>query len=150
MSCLETLEGRIRVSYRWTLGAQAERFFRALREEKKILGTRCPTCGGVQVPPAPVCGKCFAAMDGWVEVGPAGQVVASAHYVLEFPGQPRKPPFDMGQILLDGASTPLQHLLVDCGEKGAPAGLRVEPVWREDRTGSLDDILHFRPLQNSR
>jgi uncharacterized OB-fold protein len=43
-------------------------------------------------------------------------------------------------IRIDGASEPLLHLL----DVAASIGDRVTGVWREERTGSITDIDHFR------
>jgi uncharacterized OB-fold protein len=58
-----------------------------------------------------------------------------------------KPPFAYGIILLDKASTGLLHLLgeVDIGE--IKSGMRVEAVFKDERTADIMDIQYFRPIR---
>ena len=61
--------------YDYSAGRYASYFFKKLKEEKKIMGIRCPKCERVFVPPRPVCGYCFVKNTDWVDLGftsPAG------------------------------------------------------------------------------
>lgn len=140
-----TISGGIKVPFRWALGAHAMRFFQGLMEGR-ILGGRCPSCKGIIVPPLPWCGECRAITTEFVEVGPQGTALAPVPYMLEFPGQTRKPPFWISPIMLDKASTSFMHLLDGMNKPGP--GLRVEPVWKkkEEREGNMEDIVCFRPI----
>ena len=51
-------------------------------------------------------------------------------------------------IRLDGASHALLHHLGDGAERLGP-GARVRAVWREERTGSITDIVHFAPATDT-
>ncbi len=51
-------------------------------------------------------------------------------------------------IRLDGASHALLHHLGDGAERLGP-GARVCAVWREERTGSITDIVHFAPATDT-
>ena len=58
------------------------------------------------------------------------------------------------QILLDGTEagrcTPLYHILEETDIKKISIGMRVQAVWRprEERIGSLNDILYFRTIRD--
>lgn len=140
------------IPYNYSAGATATRFFRELRDSRKIYGTKCPRCHRVLVPPRPFCERDFVAADEWVEVGPAGTVETFTITYAAFAGL-REPPFAIGLIKLDGASTSLAHFLdgVDVSEPRAlfervERGLRVVPTFRKERTGSILDIENFRPV----
>lgn len=62
--------------------------------------------------------------------------VTIAHHL---PGAPA-----FGLIRIEGASQPLLHRLGDGAEALGP-GASVRAVWRDERAGSIDDILHFAP-----
>jgi uncharacterized OB-fold protein len=71
---------------------------------------------------------------------------------LGFRGGP-KPPYVIGGIRLEGASTLLMHRIAgidvaDPATIGAqlPLGTRVKAQWAQDRTGQILDIDHFEPL----
>jgi len=51
-----------------------------------------------------------------------------------------------GIIRLDGSTTGLVHLLGEVDPAALHPGLRVEPVFRDQRTGHILDISHFRPV----
>ncbi|MBI4672090.1 MAG: hypothetical protein HY741_10550 [Chloroflexi bacterium] len=106
----------VNLSFNYAAGEAASRFLIALRDEKKILGTRCPSCQRVLVPARSFCPRCFADTHDWVEVGPAGIVSAFASQ----PPSPSLPPSErtptgegrtFALIRLDGADTALVHFI---------------------------------------
>lgn len=143
-------QGRIKVPYRWWVGETGSRFLVALRDEQRILGTRCPACDRVFVPPRRTCGQCFRAAMEWREVGPEGTLVT---YTVPRYAETIHPRFDgvfaFGIVRLDGADTGLAHLLGEFRERELRAGLRVEAVFRDDREGSILDIRCFRPVRSA-
>ncbi len=140
-------ESRIKVPYTWSVGEVGSRFLTELRDHKKIYGTRCPKCNTVYLPPKKTCGKCFLNLQEWLEVGPQGTLVTYTVVHYETPVMSRKPPFAYGIILLDKANTGLLHLLgeVDIGE--IKSGIRVEAVFKDERTADIMDIQYFRPIR---
>ncbi len=133
----------------WRYGASwyfAE-FMRALRDERRIIGLRCSVCRRVYLPPRPVCGNCHAELSEWVEVKDTG--IVRAFTVVHTPiidpatGQPRPAPYGMALIQLDGADTTLNHYLSENDPALLRIGMRVRAVWREERSGTLSDIVHF-------
>jgi uncharacterized OB-fold protein len=68
---------------------------------------------------------------------------------LEFVGQLRPPPYIYAEIVLDGASTKLIHMLGGIEPDEAPQrlrpGMKVRAVWRDasQAQGTLEDISHF-------
>lgn len=145
------LEQRIALEYRFAVGNHARRFFEALREEGKILATR-DAAGNVMVPPRPVCGLSGLEMNEWVEVGPggtlAGCTVVYVPFIDPMTGAQRPVPYGFGLVRFDGADTNIYHLLDESDPDRIGVGKRVEAVFkpREERTGSLADIRHFRIL----
>lgn len=138
------------LTWRYAAGSQFTRFFRALKEDGRILALRCPRCRRVYLPPRPLCGNCFRRMEEWVSVGPQGTL--RAFTVVYFPfldpttGQPRPVPFGMGLIQLDGADTTLNHYLDETDLARLRLGMRVEAIFREPREGTMGDIRFFRTL----
>ena len=139
-------EGRLAMPYRYFPGPVASRFFLELRDNKKILGIRCPSCGLVYVPPESTCGRCFNRLDQWVEVGNKGEL--ETYTVTRYPLQihPVPEPVIYGQIRLEGADTGFLHLLGEVTPEDLHRGMRVEAVFREQRSGNILDISHFRPV----
>ena len=46
---------KINVPYSWWAGDTASKFYLTLRDEKKIIGTKCGACNKVFLPPRKVC-----------------------------------------------------------------------------------------------
>lgn len=134
--------------YRYSAGKAASRFLVDLRDNKKIMATRCQKCGTTYIPPRSVCGQCFVTLNEWVEVGPQGTLTRFT--VVQFPfwdpisGSQRAVPYVLGFIHLDGADLPLQHYLEKSDSGDLKVGARVEPVFKTERFGTLADIEYFR------
>ncbi len=151
LDSVETLvyESRIKVPYTWSVGETGSRFLIELRDHGKIFGNKCPKCDMVYLPPRKNCGRCFSPTAEWVELGKKGTVVTYTvvHYKNSI--MPMNPPLAYGIIQLDGASTGLVHLLGEIDSHEIKAGMRVEAVLREERTGDMMDIKYFRPIHSS-
>lgn len=130
----------------YDVGIVDSRFFEELRDNKKIMGIRCPKCNCVYVPPRMNCKKCFSELQDWVEVSDKGTLLT--YTVIYEPGvhQPMELPYALGIIALDGADTGLMHCLgeVDFGQ--LKVGMRVQAVFKEQRQGNILDIKYFKPL----
>ena len=132
--------------YTWTFGRCATRFFQEFRDNKKIWGTRCSSCGKVTIPPYSYCGPCFAECNEWVEVKDEGELKNFIVNLLNYPGQPVKPPYILAHIKLDGADTIFTHIIGEAEPGKLKVGMRVKAVWREERSGILTDIKYFKPI----
>jgi len=140
---LKEVRGRVSIPYRWSYGKALTRFFQESRDNKRLMGPRCPRCRSVTVPAARICTRCFVETTEWVEVSDHGVLETFTTVHLPFPGQPTEPPYTYGLILLDGASTYFSHLIRE--PAGALAcGMRVEAVWSTEPKGDLFDILYFK------
>lgn len=141
-----TISGAIIIPYRYYAGAIASRFFIELRNNKRIMGTICLQCNRVYVPPRSTCFRCFNKLDEWVELNGRGtlQSYTVVHYSL--PVHPLSSPFIYGVILLDGADTGLVHFLEEVEPEELKIGMRLIPVFKDQRDGDILDIRYFKPL----
>jgi uncharacterized OB-fold protein len=132
-------------SYKRSTGPVVGQFLTALREAK-ITGIRTQS-GKVLVPPTEYDPDTGEALDEFVDVEPTG-VVTSWAWI----GEPRAlgpldRPFAWALVKLDGADTSMLHA-VDAGSMDKMhSGMRVKVQWREQRTGSILDILCFVPQE---
>lgn len=140
------VEGRMALPYQYFAGATGSKFIVALRDEHKVLGVRCENCNKTFIPPRQTCERCFADLsDNWVELEPTGQVTGFTVIRYAEPYQPKKPPYVLALIQLDGADTPLAHIL-ECGEiDDARVGMRVRAVFADEPKDNILDISHFEP-----
>jgi len=141
------VEGKIALPYQYFAGTVGSKFLVALRDEKKILGMKCEKCDKVFIPPRATCERCFSDLrDNWVNVADTGIVTGFTVIRHEEPYQPKKPPYVLAMIKLDGADTPLVHLLECDDTASAKIGMKVKATFAEKRTGSVLDISHFEPV----
>lgn len=140
-------ESQINVPYSWWAGDTASRFFVALRDEKKILGTRCDACNRTFVPPRKTCPLCFGENEKWVEVATEGVVESFTVARRQLAAIPRKVPVIFGLIRLDGADTALLHYIDEVAPEAVHIGMRVTACFAPDPGGNITDITHFKPAQ---
>jgi uncharacterized OB-fold protein len=138
--------GKIYIPDTYTAGAVGSRFLIELRDNKKIMGTKCPKCDLVFVPARSVCKYCFAQLDQWVEVSDKGTLLTYTVAGQSNGVQPVDPPIIYGVVQLDGASTGLVHMLSEVDFEKLAVGMRVKAVFKEERAGSILDIKYFAPL----
>jgi uncharacterized OB-fold protein len=133
--------------FQYSVGRYGSLFLEEMQERKRFVGARCPKCKKVYIPPREVCGPCFAKMEEAVEVGPGATLMT--YTIIRFPyidpetGDLRPVPFGYGFFQFDGADTLFQHFFPIDDESKIKIGLRFEPVWREERTGSVRDVEQF-------
>jgi uncharacterized OB-fold protein len=141
------LEGKMALPNQYFAGRLGSRFLIAIRDRKKIMGLKCGKCGKTFVPPREYCEKCWTKIaDNQVELGTEGELVNFA--VIRYGGRhlPKKPPYILGQIKLDGADTPLTHIVLGIDPREVQTGIRVKAVFAEKTTDTIMDIDHFEPV----
>ena len=127
-------------------GHTGSRFLIELRDNKRIMGTKCPVCHRVYVPARSFCYVCFKSMDEWVEVSNEGTLTAYTMVYQSEPSYPVKTPFAYGIIKLDGADTGFAHIIGELNSKDLRIGMREQAVFKENRIGSILDIQYFKPI----
>jgi hypothetical protein len=163
--------------YQHSTGPVIGKFLTALRDEGRLYGIECRACALVLVPPQDYCEVCGGALSisaappvsaplpgpapaapaptspsasSWREVGPEGVLTTFAVVRRSQAIHPRPVPFAYALIRLDGAGTDLLHFVCAADYAALHAGLRVRPIWKEERRGSILDISHFEPVVNPR
>ena len=133
--------------YTYTLGVAGEKFYSGLKEGK-IIGSRCPECGRVLVPPSAYCPDCLVETE-WVEVPDEGFVYAFTIAHVGADGKPLEEPEIYALVVLDGADGGILHKLGEVRPEEVYIGMRVKAVWAppEERKGTLADIRYFRPTE---
>lgn len=137
-----TLKGQIAVPYTWWVGGTGSRFLVSLRDDQKILGSKCSKCGTVYVPPRKNCGRCFVDINDWMDIADEGVIEAYTIVHYANPIQPAKVPFAYALIKLDGADVSFLHLIKRDLDK-IKNGLRVKAQFKTECTGSILDINSF-------
>lgn len=139
-------ESRINVPYHWWAGDTASAFLTALRDEKRIMGTRCQKCSRVYIPPRRVCPICFSENSEWVPLSEQGTVRSFTVARRNLKALPKEPPIIFGLIQLDGADTALLHIIDGIAPEKVAIGMRVAAQFAENRAGTIRDIDYFKPV----
>lgn len=138
--------GNLPVTSRYTFGLAGERFFRTLKDEGRILGTKCPECEQTYVPATLFCERCMGEISEWVDVGTQGIVHTFTLLFEDLDGKPLKVPEVIAFVRIgDGG---IVHRLAEVELEDVFIGMPVEAVLKpkKERQGSILDIAHFRPV----
>jgi len=138
--------GNLPVNSRYTFGLAGEKFFRAIQDEGKILGTYCPKCEWTYVPAVIFCERCLGKLEEWVDVGTVGEVHSFTLLFENFDGPHREFPEVIAFVSLgDGG---IIHRLGGVDPEEIMIDMPVEAVFKdkEDRDGSIMDIVYFKPV----
>jgi uncharacterized OB-fold protein len=138
--------GDLPVTSRYTFGLAGERFFRALKDDKRIYGTYCPDCDHTYVPAMLYCERCLVSLENWIDVGTTGKVHTFTYLFKNYDGTWRDYPLLVAFIRMgDGG---LVHRLGGLALEDVEIGMQVEAVFKpdEDRVGSILDIAYFKPV----
>ena len=127
--------------YRRSLGPVLSRFFTDLRD-RKLTGIR-DAAGRVLVPPQEYDPQTAAALHEFVSVGPGGEVVSYSWVAKPRRKQPFDRPFAYALIRLDGADTPMLHVVDAVEESHISVGSRVKPRWADEPVGGILDLACF-------
>jgi len=138
--------GTLPITSRYTAGLGGERFFRAIKDEGRILGARCEPCGVTYVPGRVFCERCLGELTDWVDVGTRGEVAAFTVLYEAVDGAPLETPELVAFVRIgDGG---LMHRLGEVAPEAIAIGMTVEAVFKPkaQREGTILDILYFRPV----
>jgi len=142
------INGKLALPYTYFAGRVGSTFITTLRDRHKIMGVKCNTCGKVFVPPRQTCERCLEDIrDNWVELGNTGEIVNFTVVRYDDKHLPRKAPFALGMIKLDGAGTPMVHILEGIDLEKIQIGMKVRAVFAGKTTNTILDIDHFEPVQ---
>jgi uncharacterized OB-fold protein len=139
--------GDLPVTSRYTAGMAGEKFFSAIKDEGKILGTYCANCDITYIPGRIFCERCMAELSEWQDVGTKGEVFSFTLLFEDVDGMPLEEPIIIAFIRIgDGG---LIHQLGELDLEKLAIGIPVEAVFKPkaERAGSILDIQYFRPIE---
>jgi uncharacterized OB-fold protein len=144
---LHHLVGDMEADYIYTPGVAGDKFFKALRDEGKLLATPCEACKTTYLPPRMYCERCFSELDKWIEVKPSGTVDTFTLVYEDRDGNRLPEPVPVAFIRIDDTDGGLVHRVGGVDPETANIGMKVKAVLKDKskRTGGLTDIDHFAP-----
>lgn len=147
-----TLEHKVKARYRMSGGQAISRFLKELKAGR-IVGRKCRRCNRILIPPRMYCEYCFRPTDEWVYVRPIGKVKTAVVSYIAATRERLREPEVVGIIeFLDAPGSGIFHRLKVKPEDVVSRkvfGLKVEAVWKpeDERVGSINDILYFKPIE---
>lgn len=139
---VEIVETAIRLDFSYTPGVAASRFLRSV-EKGEIVGQRCPRCQKVYVPPRGACSMCGVATEE--ELTLTGKGTVTTFCITNVPSPGLEPPYVTAWIRLDGADITSMFLIQECDPSDVRLGMRVEPVWADEKAPNIGSIKYYRP-----
>jgi len=139
---------KIPVDYIYTAGIAGERFFREIKDNARIVGTKCEKCEVTYVPPKIYCERCFERLENYIDVGTKGTVHTFTICYENVDGTKKEEPTIIAMVKIDGTDGGLIHWLDEVHPKEVKIGMSVEAVFKakEEREGSILDIKYFKPV----
>jgi uncharacterized OB-fold protein len=138
--------GNLPVTSRYTFGLAGEKFFRAIKDKGKIMGTHCPKCTRTYVPATLFCERCLSELDEWIDVGSSGEVYTFTLLYQNYDGSPRDVPEIVAFVKIgDGG---IVHRLGEIEPDDIKIGIQVKAIFKpaNERTGAITDIAYFKPI----
>jgi|Deesub1362B_J571_1020462.scaffolds.fasta_scaffold51085_1 hypothetical protein len=141
--------GHMETDYRYTLGIAGEQFLNEIKENARIMGSKCKKCGVIYVPPRMYCEECFEKLEEWVDLGINGEVYTYTVAYLDREGKRLAEPVIYALITFGDAFGGLVHKLGEVKPEEVWIGMPVEAVFKPpyERKGSITDIKYFKPIQ---
>lgn len=135
---MNTLSAAIVMPYTLTAGRAVGTFLAELRD-RRILGSRCPTCTSVRVPAQDFCGDCGGESAEFTKVPETGDLEA---WTVTDQGI-------VALVRLDGTDVPFLHRIVDADPASLELGARLKAVWSDEPTGHILDLVGFTPAEDA-
>ena len=146
---LITVASSWEIPYAYSAGETISRFLVELRDNGRIMATKCPKCQEVLLPPRSFCASCFVSLkDQWVDIEPIGELVTFSICTEKITGAP-EPPYIVAFVKLGASTVPMAQFLkgVDLSDpakagRELKAGMAVKAVFKEksERKASITDF----------
>lgn len=119
------------------------RFYLEL-ENRRFMGTRCPKCDRLWMPPRVMCPEDWT-ITSWEEVAGHGILEVAARSAYQRTGGGSED-LVLGYVRLDGAHTSLLHRIENFGDSARLVhGLPVKAAWSEVEVGHPMELFWFEP-----
>ena len=147
---IDVVPYKLRLQYEHSYGPYYGRMFDEIKANRVIMGVRSSEGDAALLPPREIDDVSHKRTGTWKACKDTGTIRGCSIINLEFLGQTRPPPYVYAEIVLDGASTRLIHMIdiddIEEAKQRIKPGTRVRAVWGSERTGSLSDIERFEVI----
>ncbi|MGE4303189.1 MAG: OB-fold domain-containing protein [Novosphingobium sp.] len=141
----------MKLDFEHAYGPYYGRMFDEIRENGRIMGVRQPGQDTALLPPREIDDITHARTGTWKACADTGTIRACSIINMDVYGVTRKVPYVYAEIVLDGASTKMIHVIeiddLESAKKTIKPGTRVRAVWAEgERQGRVSDIERFEVI----
>lgn len=148
---LEVIDYSMTLDYEHSYGPYYGRMFDEIREHGRVMGVRTSNGDAALLPPREVDDITHQRTGTWKACENTGTIRACSIINMEVFGQTRKVPYVYAEIVLDGASTRMVHMIdiddLESAKKNIKPGTRVRAIWTKgERKGSVTDIEGFEVI----
>jgi uncharacterized OB-fold protein len=142
----------MKLDFEHAYGPYYGRMFDEIRENGRIMGVRQPGLDTALLPPREIDDITHHRTGTWKACADTGTIRACSIINMDVYGVTRKVPYVYAEIVLDGASTKMIHVIeIDSLEEAKTKikpGTRVRAVWAEgERQGRVSDIERFEVIE---
>lgn len=148
---LEVIPYRMKLEYEHAYGPYYGRMFDEIKANGVIMGVRQPGHDTALLPPREIDDISHMPTGTWKACADTGTIRACSIINMEVYGQTRAVPYVYAEIVLDGASTRMVHIIeiddLETAKATIKPGTRVQAVWTEgERQGRVSDIARFEVI----
>jgi uncharacterized protein len=141
------------LAYEHAYGPYYGRMFDEIKAHGRIVGVRTSNGDDALLPPREIDDITHKRTGTWKTCADTGTIRGCSIINMEFVGQTRSPPYAYAEIVLDGASTRLIHMIdiddIPTAKLKIKPGARVRAIWTTgERVGSLKDIERFEVIDD--
>jgi uncharacterized OB-fold protein len=139
------VEGDFPVYFRYTVGLAAERFFREIKDNARLVASRCVKCNLNYLPPRIYCERCMSNLIDYVPIENAGTVDTCTICRKDPDGKDLSDPISIALVRFPSAHGGIVHRT----KTQLQIGDKVRAVFKEKskRTGSIMDIEYFEKME---
>jgi len=140
---VELIDFPLSFSFRHSFG-KVSRFFIEL-ENKRLMGTRCPLCDSIWVPPRAICPEDHK-VTNWIELPSHGTLEAFSRSAYSLGSDSGTASLVLGYIKLRGARTAMLQQLRNVSDGDNLAiGMPFKVVWADEPVGHPMELFWFEP-----
>ena len=136
------------LTYTYTSGIALEKYLKEIRDNERIVGTKCKECGLIYVPAILFCERCFEELDDYIEMFNRGIIVSYTINFEDLDENRLEKPVIIAMVQIDGAHGGIIHKMLNIENEHVKIGMPVKIVFKpkSERTGSILDIEGFSPV----
>ncbi len=135
------VEGDFPVYFRYTAGIAGEKFLREIKDNGKLVASRCPKCNLNYLPPRIYCERCMSKLDEYVQVENTGTVETFTTCHQDADGNELSEPVTVALVRFPSTYGGIVHKVK--GEVSIGDKVRIVFKEKATRSGSILDIECF-------